>query len=56
MTTVKVPESHTDSLQKKKVDYSMTRELIGEKVSIAIENYACDMERELRNVKPRFKR
>ncbi|EOF4340078.1 hypothetical protein ACKWFO_001977 [Enterobacter hormaechei] len=56
MTTVKVAKSHTDSLQKKKVDYQMTREQIGERVSIAIENYARDMERELRNMKPRFKR
>lgn len=56
MSTVKVPKSYTDSLQKKTVDYSMTREQIGEKVSIAIENYARDMERELRNMKPRFKR
>ncbi|MFS9649365.1 hypothetical protein [Enterobacter hormaechei] len=56
MTTVKVPKSYTDSLQKKNVDYSMTREQIGERVSIAIENYARDMELELRNMKPRFKR
>ncbi|EPK1346661.1 hypothetical protein OGQ49_004631 [Enterobacter hormaechei] len=56
MTTVKVPKSYTDSLQKKNVDYSMTREQIGERVSVAIENYARDMERELRNMKPRFKR
>ena len=56
MTTVKVPKSYTDSLQKKKVDYSMTREQMEEKVSIAIEHYARDMERELRNIKPRFKR
>lgn len=45
MTTVKVAKSHTDSLQKKNVDYQMTREQIGERVSIAIENYARDMER-----------
>ncbi|UWH37697.1 hypothetical protein KX927_03010 [Escherichia coli] len=56
MTTVKLPKSYKDSLQKQKVDYSMTPEQMGEKVSIAIENYARDMERELRNMKPRFKR
>lgn len=56
MRTVKVPKSYTDSLQKQKVVYSMTPEQMGEKVSVAIENYARDMERELRNMKPKFKR